>query len=288
MPLPDENGVLHDGFIDVAYRPYRESSGEIKGVLAIVLDVTEQVRARKTIEDALAQLTEERDIREQFVTTLTHDLRTPLGVVLLSGKLLQNKLDDPPTLTLLAQRIDRNVRRVDSLIGNLLDANRLTAGERMPLAVAPGRLDQLMQGIFRGLTELHGDRLRVRNEPGALPGLWDGTALERVVENLVGNALKYGAPEAPITVGLTRLDDGVELSVHNEGPAISPDEQVAIFRPFHRTYSAAGDKHSGWGVGLTLVKGIAEAHGGSVRVQSASTGGTTFFVRLPIAGRASS
>ncbi len=281
MPLPDESGVLHDGFIDVSYRPFREPSGEIRGILAIVMDVTQQVRARKTIEDTVAQLTEEREIRERFVTTLTHDLRNPLSAVHMGGQLLQRKFYDPKTLKLLANRIVKNVELADSMICDLLDANRLKAGEPMPLALVECSLGQLLGLIAEGQTELHGARIRWRNEAGAVPGLWDGKAIRRVVENLTGNAVKYGQRDALITLSLTRLDDGVELAVHNEGNAISHEDQKTIFDPFHRTHSAASSTHSGWGIGLTLVKGIAEAHGGSTRVASDPLTGKTFFVRFP-------
>ncbi|MBA3598892.1 MAG: PAS domain-containing protein [Methylibium sp.] len=76
-----------DGFIDLSYHPFRESSGEISGILGTVVDVTEQVRARKTIEDVVSQLTEERELHERFVTTLTHDLRGPFSVILTGGVL---------------------------------------------------------------------------------------------------------------------------------------------------------------------------------------------------------
>jgi signal transduction histidine kinase/FixJ family two-component response regulator len=284
--LPDAQGVLHDGFIDVSYYPFREASSEIRGILAIVLDVSEQVRARRTIEDTVAQLTSERELRERFVMTLSHDLRAPLTVLKMGGELLQSKLDDREALKRLATRIVRNAERADAMIRDLLDANRLKAGERMPLSVKQSSLDQILETIAQGLTELHGARFHVTNEAGAVPGQWDGDAIRRVVENLAGNAIKYGTRDAPITLRLIRGPDWVELAIHNEGDAISASEQAAIFEPFHRTRSAASSEHSGWGVGLTLVRGIAEAHGGSTRVESDTVGGTTFFVRLPAGGRA--
>lgn len=210
------------------------------------------------------------------MTTLTHDLRGPLSVILTGGVLLQGKIDDAEALKLLATRIVRNAQRADDMLCDLLDANRLKAGERMPLSVQECRLDHLLETISGGLTELHGARFRMRNEAGAVPGLWDGKAIRRVVENLAGNAVKYGQRDAPISLSLTRSEDWAELAVHNEGNAISLKEQDAIFLPFYRTPSATSGRQPGWGVGLTLVKAIAEAHGGSARVQSDPVGGTTF------------
>ena len=280
--LPDANGVLQASFLDVSYQPFREMSGEISGILAIVVDATERVRARQTIEDAVERLTEEHALRERFVTTLTHDLRSPLSVVHMNGVLLHRMFHDSGAVKGLADRIIRNAQRADSMLCDLLDANRLQAGEQMPLALETCRLDQLLARISEGLTELHGNRFQVTNEAGVVAGKWDGKAIRRLVENLAGNAIKYGKSDTPVTVRLIKADDQVEIAVHNEGNPISRKEQETIFHPFHRAGSASNGKNAGWGIGLTLVKGIAEAHGGSARVESDPVGGTTFFVRLPI------
>jgi signal transduction histidine kinase/CheY-like chemotaxis protein len=280
--LPDIDGALQSSFLDVSYQPFREMSGEIGGILAIVVDATERVRARQTIEDALARLTEERELRERVVTTLTHDLRSPLSVVHMNGILLHRMLHDPEAVKGLADRIIRNALRADAMLCDLLDANRLQAGEQMPISPETCRLDVLLSTIAEGLTELHGNRFRMINEAGAVVGQWDGKAIRRLVENLAGNAVNDGKGESPVTVSLAQAGDQVEIAVHNEGNPISPTDQEAIFQPFHRAGSALNGNNSGWGIGLTLVKGIAEAHGGSARVESDPVGGTTFLVRLPI------
>jgi signal transduction histidine kinase len=104
--------------------------------------------------------------------------------------------------------------------------------------------------------------------------------VRRTLENLVGNAIKYGNPHTRVRVTVRREGDHLALDVHNQGNPIPHDEQAKIFQPYHRArpHSPAGPL--GWGLGLTVVRGIAEAHGGTARVQSSAEAGTTFTVTL--------
>jgi signal transduction histidine kinase/DNA-binding NarL/FixJ family response regulator len=277
-----KDGLLHDSYLDVSYQPFRELTGEITGIMALVVDVTKQVLARSAIEHTVAQLTEERAIRERFVLTLAHDLRGPLQVVEMASSLLVHQSLDPELLSKSVERIRRNVALADSMICDLLDANRLQAGDRMPLSVRPGDLQDIVATAATDLVDRHGGRIRVRHSTGPVPGLWDGAAIRRVIENLAGNAIKYGQHGGPITLGLSCTDGTAEITVHNEGEPILAIDHAAIFEPFYRLPSAASGSHTGWGVGLTLVRGIAEAHGGTASVHSDAIDGTTFSVWLPI------
>jgi signal transduction histidine kinase len=103
-----------------------------------------------------------------------------------------------------------------------------------------------------------------------------------MLENLTGNAVKYGAKSSPIRVVAIRKENWVELSVNNAGKKIPEAELKALFQQYHRTEEATKSGQKGWGIGLTLVQGFAEAHGGSVSVTSTSKAGTTFTIRLPL------
>jgi signal transduction histidine kinase len=102
-----------------------------------------------------------------------------------------------------------------------------------------------------------------------------------VIENLCDNAIKYGDAREPITVSLSQDKSSIHLAVHNSGKALSADEQAKIFRPFLRTASAQKGNQLGWGIGLTFVRDVAEAHGGTVEVRSTGSEGTTFTVSIP-------
>jgi signal transduction histidine kinase len=119
-------------------------------------------------------------------------------------------------------------------------------------------------------------------------GCWNQSGIRRVLENLVNNAVKYGSHARPIRISLLKKSHHIQLRVHNEGPPIPEGEQSKLFHPFQRTVSAQAGPKKGWGLGLTLVKGIAEAHGGRVELKSDYNSGTTFSVLLPIDARSNS
>jgi signal transduction histidine kinase len=161
-----------------------------------------------------------------------------------------------------------------------LDANRIRAGQGLPIEVSACELRQVVADTLEELSSVHGERFHLQGEK-RLEGRWDARALRRLVENLCGNAIKYGDGTRQVTVSLAQHGDEVELAVHNWGNAIPPEEQQQLFQYFARAKSAEASGKKGWGIGLTLVKGVAEAHGGSVRVESTPEKGTLFRVRLP-------
>jgi signal transduction histidine kinase len=108
------------------------------------------------------------------------------------------------------------------------------------------------------------------------------------MENLISNAIKYGAADSPVTVTLQDLSDKVRISVHNFGNPLSDDERTRIFDQFKRSKAAEASGKKGWGIGLTIVRGLTEAHGGSITVESSQETGTTFAVTLPRDARAKS
>jgi len=115
---------------------------------------------------------------------------------------------------------------------------------------------------LENLATVHGERFSLQGEE-RLQGNWDAQAFRRLLENLCNNAIKYGDPTGRVTVTLKDGGDQAELAVHNGGTPISPEDQTRLFEHFARTKSAEASGKKGWGIGLTLVKGVAEAHGGS-------------------------
>jgi signal transduction histidine kinase len=109
--------------------------------------------------------------------------------------------------------------------------------------------------------------------------------LRRVIENLISNAAKYGSPTGPITLTLEKRASEIDISVHNVGNPLPREELLQLFDPFHRSSTADASPHVGWGLGLTLVRGVAEAHGGRVHVESTPEAGTTFTLSLPLDSR---
>lgn len=236
--------------------------------------------AREEAETTLSQLKLERELREQFVSSLSHDLRTPLTAAKMSAQLIPRQPHLPDKVYSLAARVRQNIDRADQMITDLLDTNRIRAGQGLPIEVSDCELRQVVADTLEELSSVHGERFHLQGEK-QLEGRWDARALRRLVENLCGNAIKYGDGTRQVTVSLEQHGDEVELAVHNWGNAIPPEEQQQLFQYFARTKSAEASGKKGWGIGLTLVKGVAEAHGGSVRVESTPEKGTLFRVRLP-------
>lgn len=313
---PYANGTRH---IQVKYIPDKDEDGNVRGVIAIVDDVSSRVRAdelqrqidaskelelikmirdrdieidasetkvsfekeaKETAQELNRKLTEEKEIRERFVTALSHDLRTPLTAAALAVQLLHRKISDPPLKHTL-KRIKFNMDRADRMIKDLLDANRLQAGDKLPVHFEACDLNATITNVVDNIFEIYNRKIQVLLPSEPLQGFWDKNALERVWENLIGNALKYGDREKSVTIAAEEKDDDVIIRIHNEGNPISPVDQKSLFSSFHRLASAITSGHKGWGIGLSLVKAIAEAHHGSVSVTSSVKEGTNFVVTLP-------
>lgn len=280
-------GALVDRYFDLTYRAVRDKDGNPYGVYAHSLEVTERVHSQKRVEEnakvlaqTIEELKNERNLRENFVAALTHDLRTPLTAAKMNAQLLLRKSPEPAMLQKLASRISDSMDRADRMIRDLLDASRIKAGERVALALEECHLNAIVEEIVDDLAIVYGDRFSVEAS-SQIRGHWDCVAVRRMVENLAGNAVKYGAVGRPIRIWLRESGDAVEIGVHNEGNPIPPEDQSNLFEPYRRSESAKRSSQKGWGLGLTLVRGFAEAHGGAVQVRSSSLDGTVFSVRLP-------
>ena len=237
-------------------------------------------KAEAALKQREEELRREAALREQLVAGLSHDLRTPLSAAKVAAMLAARHPLDEERVRVNAERIIRNVGTADALIRDLLDASRVRAGERLPLDRTACDLVEVTRGALEELAAVHGDRF-VLQAPQVLPGHYDCNAIRRVIENLAGNAVKYGSPGTPIEVRLGHSDGWLTLAVKNDGPPIPPGEQARLFDPYQRGKSAVASGRGGWGIGLTLVKGVAEAHGGTVSLESGAQTGTVFTLRIP-------
>ena len=218
-------------------------------------------------------------LREQFIAALTHDMRSPLSAATMAAELIILTTDSSRTRE-LAERIHENVTRVDSMIEGLLDSMVFQAGEKLRLKLSHFDMLEVAREVGRDATHA-GTLMRVIGE--SVFGWWARDAVKRALENLVGNARKYGAPETPITIKVDTLYGGrLALTVHNDGPPIPVEEQEAIFQIFRRAREAKTGTKKGWGIGLPYVRAVAESHGGSVAVESRNESGTTIHIDLPI------
>lgn len=238
----------------------------------------------RDLRETITRLESERELRERFVSVLTHDLRGPLSAAKISAQLLIKRPERLDQRRELALKIEQNIDRTDRMIRDLLDANRLRAGHRLPLRVQECDLGALATEVKDELNATFGERFVLEAEDRVV-GFWSPDELRRAVWNLATNAVKYGANDGEITLKVRRSGSGAQALVHNWGTRISSDDQRNLFQPFSRTHSAQTGGQKGWGLGLTLVHGCAEAHGGRVEVESSEELGTTFTLELPLDAR---
>ncbi len=254
-------------------RPIRDENGKIIRWAGIMGDIHDH-------KMALEQLKLERELRERFVATLTHDLRNALTSGHGSVQYLikqKNKIQEPEKYY---QIISKCFKRTENMIQNLLDANLLHVGNNFPLKkITEFNLKDFLQEFFEDLQQSYGPRFTLNNEVDCIVH-WSREDIQRVMENLCSNALKYGSPILPVTVGARSVDGKIELFVHNWGNPIPEVDQKNLFEYLQRAEGARMISYQGWGIGLTLVKGIAEAHHGQVVVRSSAEAGTTFGILL--------
>lgn len=224
----------------------------------------------------------ESALRERFVATLTHDLRNPLAAAYASAELI-TRITDVSKVKELAARITANLGRMDAMIRELLDAAVFHAGERLILHMESMDMLVLAKEVGDHFEAIHGPRFELFGD--SIPGFWDRNALKRAIENLVGNAVKYGAPGSVITLKVEATHGRMIFSVHNTGEPMPPEEIESVFKVFERAVAAKEGDQQGWGIGLPYVRSVAESHGGSVAAESAMATGTTFVIDIPIDAR---
>lgn len=245
----------------------------------------EQERLLAELRAARAELQRALHMRDQFMSMVAHELRTPLGVMSLEIRMRQHQLEKDDVAYFGAERLGamfakdaRQVRSMTRLIEDMLDISRIQNGR---LSIRPGRTD-LSAVVTRVVRDLAGQGQEVAIALDIAPdivGHWDEFRIEQVVVNLLGNAIRYGEGR-PVTVSLARHGDAAQLVVRDQGIGIAPEHQSRIFEQFYRIDEAPGAH--GVGLGLFISRHFVEAHGGAIEVQSALGEGARFIVTLPI------
>lgn len=218
-------------------------------------------------------------LREQVFATLAHDLRGPLGAAKVNAGLILRKPsgDQVPRW---AARIADSIDRADRMVQNLLDAMRVQGGGRLSLELEECDLVDIVRQAIENQQAEHGDRF-VLAAPEAVRGYFAPELLRRAVENLASNAVKYGTSSRSISITVRQTHERAFILVHNHGSYIPVDHQETLFQAFRRLPETEAGDQRGWGLGLAQVRGAAEAHGGSVAVDSLPERGTSFTIDIP-------
>ena len=254
--------------------PHRNAAGEIVGVIVFALDVTERKRAEDVLREG--EMTQ-----REFVANVSHEFRTPVAAIKGFAETLRlGGLEDRQNRSRFVRIIENHANRLQWLIEELLTLSSLESGV-VKLRLEPiGLADFVLEyaGSVQPLTRRAGVELRWRI-PSSLRVLADQGYFLQVLENLIGNAIKYNRKGGWVRIEAARLCGFVELVVRDNGIGISPTHLPRIFDRFYRVNKGAASGATG--LGLHIVRKIIEAHGGVIWAESKLGRGSAFRVRLP-------
>lgn len=252
--------------------------------------VSDVIRFNEAVDQALAESVVSYSGavdagRNIFLGILGHDLRSPLGAILLSSEVLLRAGDLPAKATKISSRIYTSVKRANKIVGDLLDFTRTQLGAGIPVQRFNGDLVAACEGMVEEARAYHPESRIIFETTGALEGLFDQARMEQVFANLIGNAVQHGSEGAPITVSLSTEEDTAVIAINNQGKLIEKDAIASIFNPMVRQLRSGDMQYgsaAGLGLGLHIASAIVSAHKGTIEVHSKARSGTTFTVRIPL------
>ncbi|HSB96530.1 MAG TPA: hybrid sensor histidine kinase/response regulator [Spongiibacteraceae bacterium] len=274
--------------INIFIELYRQRKVLHDQVSALEESQRRQTEMLQQLEQTQAELNKAIQVRDNFMSIVSHELRSPLNTLKLDIYLRKMFVEkgnvDAFSLTNMQRMLDADDRQIDRLvllIDDMLDVSRIRTGH---LSVRPQRVDLkvLVEGVverFQSQLSLAGCEVRLSiAEP--LIGHWDEFRIEQVLINLLTNAMRYGN-NAPIDIAVERLAQNARLSLRDYGPGIDIEDQQRIFHQFERIGKDRA-RGGGLGLGLYISEQIVRAHGGTITVSSESGAGATFVVELPL------
>ncbi|HEY9724542.1 MAG TPA: ATP-binding protein [Oscillatoriaceae cyanobacterium] len=254
-------------------------------------DVTARVREehmRDSLQREKIEALEQADrLKNQFLSILSHELRTPINAILGFGSVLQDGLLGvvPPEQARYVGKILDSADLLLGLVDDLLDMSRIQAG-KLAIEPAPLPFDEVVQvacETLAPLAERKGQHLALQLEPDLPAVLGDRRRIVQVLLNLVGNAIKYTPAGSHIVLEAARADGQVICRVRDDGAGIAPGDAARIFAPFTQGDMSNTRSAGGVGLGLAIAKALVEAHGGEIGLESQTGQGSVFWFRLPVA-----
>ena len=228
------------------------------------------------------------EVRRDFVANISHELKTPIGAVSLLAEALTEAAKDPDQVKKFAKRLSKESERLTRITQEIIELSKLQAAD----ALTKPDLVEIDHVVAQAIDQNHvaADSARITLVSGGDAGAQvygDEPLLAVALHNLVANAIQYSPKGSRVGVGVTNADGIVEIAVTDQGIGIPEDEKERVFERFYRIDPARSRHTGGSGLGLSIVKHVAQNHGGDVRVWSLSGSGSTFTIRLPEASPAS-
>jgi signal transduction histidine kinase len=248
--------------------------------------IEDLIRFNESIDQAMTEsisyYSEKLDrSRNLFLGILGHDLRNPIGAMLMSAQLIAKISVFDERQKMLISQIVMSADRATTILDQLVDLTRARLGSEMQIIREPMDMAFASRQLVDEMRALHPGRTFTLEISGDTEGEWDKPRIGQVLSNLIGNAVQYGFSHPPIGVTVKGGPKEVSLSVHNEGVPIPHDAIGVIFDSLIRGDSADGDSSTNLGLGLYITKEIVSAHGGTIGVTSSEKNGTTFTAHLP-------
>ena len=247
-------------------------SKEVGIVLKYTLE-TAMLTSASSFSDSL------QEMREKLIGALAHDIRNPISAAYFALDIIDPDDDKERIKSLKAMGLG-SLKKSLELVEGLLDAISIKAGEGITLNFETIDIVEEIKWVCEEANQIYLNNIILNLNTEESLGVFDGTAVRRVVENLVTNAIKYGARDQPVTVTLEDSFEEIIIKVHNEGESIDEKNQSEIFEFLNRGRVSNNSRLESWGMGLTIVKSVAKAHGGKVNLKSTKEHGTTFSLSL--------
>lgn len=247
-------------------------SKEVGIVLKYTLE-TAMLTSASSFSDSL------QEMREKLIGALAHDIRNPISAAYFALDIIDPE-DDKERIKKLKSMGLGSLKKALELVEGLLDAISIKAGEGITLNFEAIDIIEEIKWVCEEANQIYLNEVILQSNTKDSFGVFDGTAIRRVVENLVTNAIKYGARDEPVRVILEDSHEEIVIRVHNEGESIDEKHQTEIFEFLKRGRETDNSRLESWGMGLTIVKSVAIAHGGKVDLKSTDEHGTTFSLSL--------
>jgi PAS domain S-box-containing protein len=274
---------------------HADESGQPTRFMGVVVDITSKKREEmwrdqllKLEQRARSEAENVARLKDEFLATLSHELRSPMSAILGWLHLMRTGRLTEEQHAKAIDTIERNAHLQNQLINDLLDVSRVIAG-KLDLVREAGLIEEVIEGSVSSVrVAAHAKEIEIETNLEAVgPMQYDGARLQQVFVNLLSNAVKFTPPGGRIEVRSRRDGDVYEVEVVDSGEGIAPELLPYLFERFRQADGSTTRKHGGLGLGLAIVRHIVELHGGSVSAHSEGAGkGATFRVRLPIGSHA--
>lgn len=280
-----DDGSPSDVVFSIVYQPMRDAEGTVEGVVLLGFDITEQVEARRQLESVAEHLRQIDDAKNEFIATISHELRTPMTSILGWARMLAVGDLDSETHRSALEAIERSTVTQAKLIEDLLDDSRIAAGMlRLDLRVVDLRtVVESAVTSMRPAAQAKRIAIGLQAHEGRYDVAGDPMRLQQVVGNILGNAIKFTPERGELAVTLRRDDDSVAVEIKDNGRGLEPELLPHVFDRYRQGSWQTPDRQSGLGLGLAIAQQLVKMHGGTIFATSDGIGrGTTFTIRLPV------